>query len=367
MAKRKKVKSVTPAAKRAELKKGVEIQTEKVTDESVKSKKHPFTFTYDNAYRKGSVVIQRIGGSDMWNVGIDGEPMGRVLGAQTKESAFQKAEKLKYANGGVNRFEPTNQVVWDNATNVELIGNGELTGSKNYEVLYNGRLYSVEVMPQNWGDDVINPSYSAEEFNRQGGAVGGINQGRFYEGQSIIIKKITTPSLIKALPQWNNYADKELVIEEIEYDTPHKKVTKAFVRKTGEKVPFNIYLNGSVSQYANGGAVGSKYDGMTAMQILRHEKSNLAEENLILKQLLKNGFFYVNYGSTDCDGCSSENHRKFTSLDEFQKWRDNYDVEGSFYASVVSEGEPLNEDVSGGYWGMAKGGSLNKKIMFGWF
>ena len=77
-----------------------DIQREKVTASSIKSKKHPFTFTFDDAYRKGNIVVQRIGGSDMWNVGIDGKPAGRVLGAQTQESAFNKAEKIKYKNGG---------------------------------------------------------------------------------------------------------------------------------------------------------------------------------------------------------------------------------------------------------------------------
>lgn len=77
-----------------------EIKNETVTKQSIKSKKHPFTFTFGDAYRKGDIVIQRVGGSDMWNVGINGEPMGRVLGSQTKEVAFKKAEKLKFSNGG---------------------------------------------------------------------------------------------------------------------------------------------------------------------------------------------------------------------------------------------------------------------------
>lgn len=79
-----------------------EIQIDKVTKSSIKSKKHPFTFTLDNAYRKGDVVVQRVGGSDMWEVGIDGEPMGRVK-AQLKEIAIKKAEELEkdeFAKGG---------------------------------------------------------------------------------------------------------------------------------------------------------------------------------------------------------------------------------------------------------------------------
>lgn len=70
-----------------------EIKVEKITKSSIKSKKHPFTFTLDDAYRKGDIVVQRIGGSAMWNVGINGEPKGRV-NAATKEFAIKKAEKL---------------------------------------------------------------------------------------------------------------------------------------------------------------------------------------------------------------------------------------------------------------------------------
>jgi hypothetical protein len=78
----------------------------------------------------------------------------------------------------------------------------------------------------------------------------------FYEGQSIIYDRITSPSLMKALPNWNKYAEKELVIETIEFDTPYKKA-KVFVRSTGEKVPFSVFLNESVHQYANGGRLKS--------------------------------------------------------------------------------------------------------------
>jgi hypothetical protein len=100
----------------------------------------------------------------------------------------------------------------------------------------------------------------ANEIYKKGGkmAKGGKTKSKFFKGQSIIIEKITTPSLIKALPKWNDYAGKELVIEEIEFDKPYKKVTKSFVRETGEKVPFSIFLNDSVEQYKKGGKLVGK-------------------------------------------------------------------------------------------------------------
>ena len=40
----------------------------------------------------------------------------------------------------------------------------------------------------------------------------------------------------------------------------------------------------------------------------------LTRENDILKQLVANGFFWINYSSTDCDGCSSERAIKYETL-----------------------------------------------------
>jgi hypothetical protein len=60
-------------------------------------------FTKDKVFKKDNISVQRVGGSDMWEVAINGKPMGRVLGAQTFEYAIKKAEKEfknKYANGG---------------------------------------------------------------------------------------------------------------------------------------------------------------------------------------------------------------------------------------------------------------------------
>jgi hypothetical protein len=81
------------------------------------------------------------------------------------------------------------------------------------------------------------------------------------------------------------------------------------------------------------------------------------EENEILKQLLKNGFFYVNYSSTDCDGCTAVNFWKFKSIEEYHETLNNTMewVEGSFYYNIVElypDGTPinLNKESSGGQW-----------------
>jgi hypothetical protein len=81
------------------------------------------------------------------------------------------------------------------------------------------------------------------------------------------------------------------------------------------------------------------------------------EENEILKQLLKNGFFYVNYTSTDCDGCTSVSFWKFKSLKEYDETLNNTMEwqEGAFSYELVKQNSDgsydLNEESCGGQWG----------------
>jgi hypothetical protein len=83
---------------------------------------------------------------------------------------------------------------------------------------------------------------------------------------------------------------------------------------------------------------------------------HLKEENEMLKRLLKDGVFWMNYSSTDCDGCSSYSAKKYTSLQEFYdaeescaEWAD-----GSFSFDLAPERADgtyqLNEAWSGGSW-----------------
>ena len=87
-------------------------------------------FTKDKVFKKDNISVQRVGGSDMWEVAINGKPMGRVLGAQTFEYAIKKAEKEfknKYANGGgVGNFsEYSNDALTDAIINLSRFENTE--------------------------------------------------------------------------------------------------------------------------------------------------------------------------------------------------------------------------------------------------
>tara|TARA_R110001606_G_scaffold187289_1_gene334871 strand:+ start:267 stop:533 length:267 start_codon:yes stop_codon:yes gene_type:complete len=82
----------------------------------------------------------------------------------------------------------------------------------------------------------------------------------------------------------------------------------------------------------------------------------IRRENEILKCLLKNGFFWMNYSSRDCDGCYEERAIKFTDLEEFYK-KEEDDAEwadGPFSYSVAiqypDESFDLVDDHIGGSW-----------------
>jgi len=80
---------------------------------------------------------------------------------------------------------------------------------------------------------------------------------------------------------------------------------------------------------------------------------DLKTENTILKQLLKDGEFYINYWDTDCDGCSSANFKKFTDIESLIKWIENCfeDEEGSWGWDLTDK-DNLEFHEPAGYWGM---------------
>jgi hypothetical protein len=80
---------------------------------------------------------------------------------------------------------------------------------------------------------------------------------------------------------------------------------------------------------------------------------DLKTENEISKSLLKDGVFYINYWSTDCDGCSSGSHKSFKDLESFIQWVDgsNEDCEGSWGWELTDKFN-LEEYEPRGYWGM---------------
>lgn len=82
----------------------------------------------------------------------------------------------------------------------------------------------------------------------------------------------------------------------------------------------------------------------------------ISRENEMLKQLLLDGFFYMNYSSQDCDGCCSEGHHKFESLEDFYEYEENeYEgAEGRISITIASrypDGSfDLLERFNGGQW-----------------
>lgn len=94
---------------------------------------------------------------------------------------------------------------------------------------------------------------------------GGIGD-EFYVGQSIIINN-TSPYYNRMTKEMKRivspYYNKELVIDKITSNKPHN-LAKAFVRSSGEKVPFDIVLNKKyIEQYAKGGGTSYKPYGKT--------------------------------------------------------------------------------------------------------
>tara|TARA_R110001606_G_C15144202_1_gene624930 strand:+ start:346 stop:621 length:276 start_codon:yes stop_codon:yes gene_type:complete len=85
-------------------------------------------------------------------------------------------------------------------------------------------------------------------------------------------------------------------------------------------------------------------------------RRKLEKENRILKRLLRDGFFWMNFSSRDCDGCTRETAIKFTSLEEFYKAEESEaeSSDGSFIFTLARQypdgSHDLNEDYTGGQW-----------------
>jgi hypothetical protein len=71
----------------------------------------------------------------------------------------------------------------------------------------------------------------------------------------------------------------------------------------------------------------------------------LKTENEMLKQLVKYGKIYINYGSSDCDGGHSGGSLTFTSVDELYKWIDDkaYWADGPFGWNLVEPNDIQEE------------------------
>jgi len=89
------------------------------------------------------------------------------------------------------------------------------------------------------------------------------------------------------------------------------------------------------------------------MEILQN---SLKSENEILKRLLKDGYILINFGSIDCDGCSTSRVLRFESLESIYSDIEECSqyADGSFSYSIPLRFEDgsldLNEEYSGGQW-----------------
>jgi len=85
------------------------------------------------------------------------------------------------------------------------------------------------------------------------------------------------------------------------------------------------------------------------------EMSTIYPEEFVeaTKQLKKYGYIYVNYWSTDCDGCSSASNGKFASVKSLQDWIDDKHewADGPWHWEYTTPDNLVYEEPRG-YWGM---------------
>jgi hypothetical protein len=125
-------------------------EIEKITD-------HNFNniagFTKDLVYKKGNILVQRIGGSTMWSVAIDNKPKGRVLNAFTQEQAFKKVEKEKFADGGGVDDEKPYQVYNYETQNIEGYFDNEMEAEEFASKFKNATVYDTRQYANGGGVD----------------------------------------------------------------------------------------------------------------------------------------------------------------------------------------------------------------------
>ena len=76
-------------------------------------------------------------------------------------------------------------------------------------------------------------------------------------------------------------------------------------------------------------------------------------EQIAIDQLNEYGCIYVNYWSTDCDGCSSAGNASFKSIEALEAWIDNTNewCDGTWGLAYTTP-DCLVDEEPRGYWGM---------------
>ena len=135
---------------------------------------------------------------------------------------------------------------------IEAKGDGGKIGFEALSKKVAARYVGEKVKPQY--QDEYGKTYSAEEAKEVGDKVAAKvyrqKQGKmakggnvFYEGQSVMFPLTKSTRLDRGVKNlFNQYANKELVIGKIDSNNPYDNA-EAFLKSTGEKVPFTLTLN----------------------------------------------------------------------------------------------------------------------------
>lgn len=135
---------------------------------------------------------------------------------------------------------------------IETKGDGGKIGFEALSKKVAARYVGEKVKPQY--QDEYGKTYSAEEAKEVGDKVAAKvyrqQQGKmakggnvFYEGQSVMFPLTKSTRLDRGVKNlFNRYANKELVIGKIDSNNPYDNA-EAFLKSTGEKVPFTLTLN----------------------------------------------------------------------------------------------------------------------------
>ena len=231
-------------------------------------------FTNDPIYSKGNISVQRIGGSSMWNVAINKKSVGRVLNAFTKEQAFSKAQKEKFANGGeVNSStqklieqlkKNSNESVSDVMTNKQ----GEKYRFRNWKLKYNSASNFLVKLFEKASEENTGKSYNRNFYNGDYSFYYNRPEMKNKPNGSMQMRMLEVLNRFKAggMVEFYDYKGVEIMYEpnEKEYyandmvfyslEDAHEYIDSGEANKTPKHIE-NLYRRGAM---AKGGNVGSQ-------------------------------------------------------------------------------------------------------------
>ena len=242
---KKKVAAVKSGAKRGRPKK-----VEKAVKKVVKKRVSKAEIKYTKALRSLNALVNK-------TAELKAKYKGK--GVDLEKDALRKAKPFGYRLRGNNYRRPTKAEI------------------KSGDAYWEGRPNRADVKRSTY------PKLEDGGMMAKGGFNPMKNSYLLYEGQSILLK--TVPS-----PKERRFLDKEIVIEKID----NNKILKAFVRETGEKVPFLIDSNlFKIEQYADGGMIylisDDGYEVDISQTDLSKETRNFFKKSMTQQEIKKLG------------------------------------------------------------------------------